>query len=765
MKREETTDEQNAAAATTTTIPTTRRSSTNSVQKDGQPRRVVMSSISKRSSADLSFRGSRITQSVGRRDSHSSNVTTGSTNNNNLGASGSAFKTSSIGLRIEKPTILMYPRKSVMVSSHSMATGIHDQQQNNGEDIRRLTSTTSVGVVGTNSGPGTIGRDHVTAANNSAGAIAAGSGVSGVYRSRSSWSVKGSMGLRSGMASSRSMGNVRHPKFPSDKSVIPHIPAIGDWDYGQTAPEKTSSIDQRSVTSPVGSVGSVRFADQGLSARESISRASNPRESEISRRTSSRDSRIHTALSSGQSDHRPEGMVGPGDANYHENPEYYEYLLISQRHASSNFITKLDSADIVYPTESAPVKVIGPYVLGDKIGKGSFGKVKEGICSETLQRVAIKIINKKRLRKIQNGVENVLREIKMLKKMKHTNIITLIDVYCKVEDDDGNVGIFNWFSSIEDEPIIWTYDDGTQAEKKVEILKWYLIFEYCPCSLQTLLEQAEGKNISISMAHRFFRQLMDGLEYLHSQSIIHRDIKPGNMLISADGVLKISDFGVAEQFSIYESGDMVSQIFAGTHQFICPEIAEGALEFVGVKVDIWACGVTLYNMLTGRYPFEFDEEGNLLALYDKIIAAEFEMPSEISADSDLHDLVRGMLTKDPLLRYSMPQILSHPWTLSFFPDSLKHPPILSYPLSDADSPTTPTSPVKKLKHHQKPPKPESTAAMEQVTPCETTMVPYLEQLFAAEIEDDLSKTGRIESLGDIDTNSRVSFLTAYRFIR
>ncbi|KAI8840623.1 hypothetical protein BJ741DRAFT_646816 [Chytriomyces cf. hyalinus JEL632] len=109
-----------------------------------------------------------------------------------------------------------------------------------------------------------------------------------------------------------------------------------------------------------------------------------------------------------------------------------------------------------YGTPETVVKIIGPYILGDQIGKGAYGKVNEGLCSQTLQRVAIKIINKKRLRKIPNGVENALSEIKLLKQMKNRNVITLIDVYCKVEDGEGNIGIFNWFSSIEDSPITWT---------------------------------------------------------------------------------------------------------------------------------------------------------------------------------------------------------------------------------------------------------------------------------------------------------------------
>ncbi|KAJ3084332.1 Serine/threonine-protein kinase stk11 [Rhizoclosmatium hyalinum] len=485
-----------------------------------------------------------------------------------------------------------------------------------------------------------------------------------------------------------------------------------------------------------------------------------------------------------------------------ENPDYYDYVMLSQRHASSNFITKLGSQDIDYGTPETIVKIIGPYVMGEQIGKGAYGKVKEGLCSETLQRVAIKIINKKRLRKIPNGVENALSEIKLLRKMKHRNVITLIDVYCKVEDDEGNVGIFNWFSTIEDEPITWTYDDGSVADKKVTVLKWYLVFEYCPCSLQTLLEQSDGRKISVFRAHKFFVQLIDGLAYLHSQSIIHRDIKAGNLLVTPDGSIKISDFGVTEQFSMYQSKEMLSELFAGTHQFMSPEICEGNAGFEAVKVDIWACGVTLYNMLTGKYPFEFPEDGNVLGLYEKIQAGEFEMPTGL--EPDLEDLLKGLLCKDQKKRLNATQVQKHAWYRTFFPENMKRQaPILSYPSCDfanqdighstlkskipshsasagalpsSSSPmitntspgaTTNQIPLEgqvKLKGgseenemqnqslQQKRAKYQSIISLHQKeTPCETTMIPYLSELCSREIEEDLVTTKRfIDMVGRDD---------------
>ncbi|KAI8590119.1 kinase-like domain-containing protein [Geranomyces variabilis] len=440
---------------------------------------------------------------------------------------------------------------------------------------------------------------------------------------------------------------------------------------------------------------------------------------------------------------------------YRTNPEYYEYLLLAQRHASSNFIHKMDSSEVVWKTESAKTKMIGRYLLADQIGKGAFGKVKEGLCSETLQRVAVKIINKKRLRKMPGGVDSAIREIKLLRRMRHRNAIRLIDVYCKVEDDDGNVGVFNWFSTIEDEPITWKFEDGTEEDRSVQILKWYLIFEYCPCSLQTLLEQEEGGRLSIPRAHWFFVQLMEGVSYLHSQGVIHRDIKAGNMLITPDNTLKISDFGIAEQFSTYTDAQMNITSFAGTHQFLSPELAEGVAQCNGEPVDVWACGVTLYNMLTGRYPFEFDEDGNLLELYEKIVEGKFDMPPDF--DEDLQDLLSGMLTKDPLERSTTARILLHPWTRgTHFFDAVP-PPVLMYPVPETDGATTPTPMGVKSGSPLRPMTPVSATRSpaegkpavhthKHITPCETTLIPYLDALYADEVEDALAKDGRIEDL-------------------
>lgn len=112
------------------------------------------------------------------------------------------------------------------------------------------------------------------------------------------------------------------------------------------------------------------------------------------------------------------------------------------------------------------------------------------------------------------------REIKLLQRLDHINVISLLNVFAKVEDKDGNTCVFPWFTTIEEEPIVWLYSDGTEEEKNVKLSKWYLVFEYCACSLQTILETSAAGKIPISEAHAYFEQLMTGVSYLHSKSIV-----------------------------------------------------------------------------------------------------------------------------------------------------------------------------------------------------------------------------------------------------
>jgi hypothetical protein len=225
------------------------------------------------------------------------------------------------------------------------------------------------------------------------------------------------------------------------------------------------------------------------------------------------------------------------------NQEYNDYLAIQQRHSSSQYIQKINSDELIWQVKTTEMKMLGPYLMGGRIGKGAFGKVKEGLCTDSLQRIAVKIIGKKRVKKM---VDNIIREIKLLRRLKHKNVVTLVDVFAKVEDNEGKIGIFPWFLTIEEEPIVWIFEDGTEEEKDVKVLKWYIILEFCPCTLQTLIDHSEDHRLPERDCHRYFVQLIEGIDYLHSQNVIHRDIKPGNLLITTDGILKITDFGIAE---------------------------------------------------------------------------------------------------------------------------------------------------------------------------------------------------------------------------
>ncbi|XP_061390098.1 serine/threonine-protein kinase stk11 [Musca vetustissima] len=305
-----------------------------------------------------------------------------------------------------------------------------------------------------------------------------------------------------------------------------------------------------------------------------------------------------------------------------------------------NMFNRVDSAEIIYQQKKKNIKMVGKYVMGDVLGEGSYGKVKEVLDSENLCRRAVKILTRRKLRRIPNGEQNVQREIKLLKQLKHKNVVALLDVL---------------------------YNDEKQ--------KMYLIMEYCVGGLQEMLDNAPEKKIPLFQAHRYFRQLVNGLEYLHGMRVIHKDIKPGNLLLTLDETLKISDFGVAEQLELFAPDDTCTT-GQGSPAFQPPEIANGLESFSGTKVDIWSSGVTLYNLCTGKYPFDGD---NIYRLLESIGRGQWEAPDWLyKLDEKLAVLILGMLQDNPEKRYSIQQIRQDPWFISA-PEE-KGPPIPIPPL-------------------------------------------------------------------------------------
>lgn len=319
---------------------------------------------------------------------------------------------------------------------------------------------------------------------------------------------------------------------------------------------------------------------------------------------------------------------------------------------TNKLLSRMSDFDI-YQRPDRP-KFIGRYLVGDLIGEGSYSKVKEVIDSETLERRAVKIMKKQRLKKIPNGEENVKRETRLMAKLNHKNVIKLVDI------------MFN-------------------EEKQ----KLYIVMEYCVTVLQELFDRAPGNKLPISQAHYYFVQLIDGLEYLHGQGIIHKDIKPSNLLINNSNVIKITDLGVSEQLDIYQADDWCSTS-QGTPTFQAPELAEGCERFSGYKIDIWSCGVTLYSITTGKYPFEGD---TIYRLFEKISKGVFVMPETL--DEALQSLILGMLTKDPIKRFSLEQVKLHEWFRRRHPPISEHVPLISnnsssgYSLNNEMNPTDP----------------------------------------------------------------------------
>ena len=251
------------------------------------------------------------------------------------------------------------------------------------------------------------------------------------------------------------------------------------------------------------------------------------------------------------------------------------------------------------------------YLFGRQIGHGAFGKVNISLHVASGRLVAIKTFTKKNL-KNKHAKNKINHEIEMLSRLRHPFITQILDSF--------------------------------ETDKHI-----FIVMEYICGDLLGFIRK-RGK-LSESMTKVIFKQIIEGLRYIHKKKIVHRDIKLDNILIDLNNTVKICDFGVSKRIN---KGDIMYD-HCGTPAYIAPEIFKNR-GYEGFSCDIWSAGVTLYYMLGGVQPFCADSMKDLEKI---ILEGKYDKLEDISDEAN--DLINRMLQLDPKKRLTDDEILNHPW--------------------------------------------------------------------------------------------------------
>lgn len=246
--------------------------------------------------------------------------------------------------------------------------------------------------------------------------------------------------------------------------------------------------------------------------------------------------------------------------------------------------------------------------------------------------VAIKIVKEEFMRLNSNSIRSVQKERDILRIMDHHNIVKMLD-YSE--------------SGMKVEP------SGICIQDLV-----YFVMEYVPCGdlfSHCMKMGAMGEDAG----RKFFSQILDAFEYMHSRSVAHRDVKPENILVDEKNNLKLADFGFASCGNI----DAL-QGCLGSPAYMAPEIWEGKT-YKGTQVDLFALGVVLFAIVTGKFAFGVARENDLL--YSKLkdgrnnVYWNYWEVKDFSPSPAFKDLIQKLLSYDGDDRPTIEQIRAHPW--------------------------------------------------------------------------------------------------------
>jgi len=252
--------------------------------------------------------------------------------------------------------------------------------------------------------------------------------------------------------------------------------------------------------------------------------------------------------------------------------------------------------------------MVGPYVLGRTLGRGTTGKVKAAQHKDTGLEVAIKIVKKAYVKTHKN---KIAREIAVMRLLDHPYVLKLYDV-------------------LETSQHIFIV---------LERVKGGELFDY-------ILQKGR---LPRQEALRLIAQIIQGIEFCHMHSICHRDLKPENLLLDENLNIKIADFGMAQ----LSPDGAALETFCGSPHYGAPEVVSG-IRYDGRRSDVWSLGVVFYALITGMLPFDNPNVSTLLKMVKRGV---YHMPKTVP--EDIADLIRRMLTVDVNERIRTPELKNH----------------------------------------------------------------------------------------------------------
>ncbi len=287
-------------------------------------------------------------------------------------------------------------------------------------------------------------------------------------------------------------------------------------------------------------------------------------------------------------------------------------------------MTRLSSTKITSTMTTTRVQMgdqsfnqLNQYILIKDLGRGAHSKVKLAMNQLDNHLYAIKWTDAR-----ANSLKAVRKEIAVLKKLNHPNIRTMHEVI----------------------------DDAEQKEL-------ILVLEYCQEG--PIFTRYNRVPVEENTLLSYTRDIVLGLDYLHSLNIAHMDLKPENMLKCTGGEVKLADFGVSFIHDLVSSSGVAKRM-VGTPAFLAPEVLAEA-GYDPFRADIWSLGVCMYNMACAQLPFTGKTVFQIVAM---ALAQDLTFPVEPQLSDDFKDLLRKMLCVDPVTRLDIAGVMAHPWITS-----------------------------------------------------------------------------------------------------